>query len=158
MLYCWLWRRAMNYDYSFRSWKWKEVDYCLEPLKGVAALPTLWFQSSETYLGLLTFMTRRQFFSCWVAQSCPTLCDPIQWSMPGFPVLHHLPELTKTHVQWVSDAIQPSCPVSPFCLCLQSFHHQGLFWWVESSHQVAKVLELQLQHQSFQWIFRNDFL
>ena len=52
----------MNYDYSFRSWKWKEVDYCLEPLKGVAALPTLWFQSSETYLGLLTFMTRRQFF------------------------------------------------------------------------------------------------
>ena len=94
-----------------------------------------------------------------VAQSCPTLCDPMDCSTPGFPVHHQLPELAQTHVHWVSDAIQPSHPLSS--LSPPAFNlsqHQGLFQWVSSSHQVAKVLELQLQHQSFQWIFRTDFL
>ena len=90
-----------------------------------------------------------------VIQSCPTLYDPIDCSMPGFPVYHQLPELAQTHVHGVSDAIQPSHPLSsPSPPALNVSQHQGLFQWVSPSHQVAKVLEFQLQHQSFQWIFR----
>ena len=94
-----------------------------------------------------------------VAQSCPTLCDPINHSMPGLPVHHQLLESTQTHVHRVSDAIQPSYPLlscSPPALNLSQ--HQGLFKWVSSLHQVAKVLEFQLQHQSFQWTPRTDLL
>ena len=92
---------------------------------------------------------------CSVTKSCPTLYNPMDCSTPGFPVLPCLPEFAQTHVHWVNDAIQPSHPLSPpsppaFSL----YQHQGLFQRVDSSHQVAKVLELQLQHQSFQWIFR----
>ena len=94
-----------------------------------------------------------------VAQSCPTLCNPMNCSMPGLPVHHQLPEFTQTHVHWVSDAIQPSHPLSsPFPPALNLSQHQGLFQWVSSPHQVAEVLEFQLQHQSFQWISRTDFL
>ena len=79
-------------------------------------------------------------------------------STPGFPVHHQLPEHTQTHVHWVADAIQPSHPLlSPFPPAFNLFQLQGLFKWVSSLHQVAKVLEFQLQHQSFQWIFRTDF-
>ena len=90
----------------------------------------------------------------WLFATPCTAC-----STPGFPVLHQLPDLAETQVHQVSDAIQPS-----HCL---SFHsppafslsqHQGLFQWVSSLYQVAKVLEFQLQHQFFQWIFRTDFL
>ena len=71
-------------------------------------------------------------------------------SKPGFPVLHYLPEFALIHVHWVSDAIQPSHPLSPSSpSALNLSHHQGLFQWVGSSYQVAKALELQLQHQSF---------
>ena len=80
-----------------------------------------------------------------VAQLCLTLCDP----MPGLPVYHQLPESTQTHVHWIRDAIQPSHPLLPSSPALNLSQHQGLFEWVSSSHQVAKVLELQLQHQSF---------
>ena len=93
-----------------------------------------------------------------VTQLCPTLCDPIDCSISGFPVHHHLLELAQTHVHEVSDAIQPSHPLSS--LSPPAFNlpqHQGLFQWVSSLPQVAKVLELRLQHQSFQWIFRTDF-
>ena len=76
-----------------------------------------------------------------VSQLCPTLCDPMNHSMPGFPVHHQLPESTQTHVHWVGDAIQPSHPlVSPSPPALNLSHHQGLFKWVSSSHQVAKTL------------------
>ena len=94
-----------------------------------------------------------------VAQSCPTLCNPLDCSTPGFPVLHQLPELTQIHVHRVTNAIQPPHPLSsssPPAFNLSQ--HQGHFKWVSSSHQVAKVLEFQLQHQSFQWTFRADFL
>ena len=78
---------------------------------------------------------------------------------PGFPVHHQLPELVQTHVHWVSDAIQPSHSLSsPSAPAFNLSQHQGLFQWVSSSNQVAKILELQLQHQSFQWIFRTDLL
>ena len=79
--------------------------------------------------------------------------------MPGFPVHHQLLKLTKTHVHWVSDAIQSSCPpLSPYRPALNLSQNQGLFQWVISSYQVSKVLEFQLQHQPFQWIFRIDRL
>jgi len=93
-----------------------------------------------------------------VTQLCPTLCDPMNCSTPGFPVHHQLSEFTQTHVHWVSDAIQPSHPLSSPSSAFNLSQHQGLFKWVSSSHQVAKVLEFQLQHQSFQWILRTDFL
>ena len=80
-------------------------------------------------------------------------------SMPGFPVLHYLLEFAQTHISWIGDTIQPSHPLSPPSpSAINLSQHQGLFQWVSSSQQVAKVLELQLQHQSFQWIFRVDFL
>ena len=83
--------------------------------------------------------------------SCVWLCHPMDCSMPGFPVHHQLPELTQTHVYWVGDANQPSHPLSsPSPLAFNLFQHQGLFQWVNFSHQVAKVLEFQLEHQSFQ--------
>ena len=77
----------------------------------------------------------------------------------SFPVLHHLLEFAQTHVHCVSDAIQlshPLSPPSPFALNLS--WHNSLFWWVGSWYQVVKVLELELQHQSFQWILRVDLL
>ena len=94
-----------------------------------------------------------------VAQWYPTLCDPMNSSMPGLPVHHQLLESTQTCVHWVSDAIQPSHPLSCHSFpALNLSQHQGLFQWVSSSHQVAKVLEFQLQHQSFQWRPRTDLL
>ena len=94
-----------------------------------------------------------------VAQLCPTLCDPMDCSMPGFPIHHQLPELTQAHVHWVSDAIHLSHPLlSPSPPAFNLSQDQGLFKWVSSSHHVSKVLEFQLQPQSFQWIFRTDFL
>ena len=94
-----------------------------------------------------------------VAQSCPTLCDPMNCSMPGLPVHHQLLESTQTHVHWVGDAIQPSHPLSsPSPPALNLSQHQSLFQWVSSLHQVAKVLTFQLQHQSFQWTSRTGLL
>ena len=85
-----------------------------------------------------------------VTQLCPTLCNPMNRSMPGLPVHYQLPESTQTHVHRVGDAIQPSHPLSsPSPPALHLSQHQGLFKWVSFSHQVAKVLEFQLQHQSF---------
>ena len=77
-------------------------------------------------------------------------------SMAGFPVHHQLPELTQTHVHRVGNAIQPSHPLSSPSPAFNLSQHQGLFQWVSSLHQVVKVLEFQLQHQSFQWIFRTE--
>ena len=95
----------------------------------------------------------------YIHQLCPTLCDPVDCSMPGFPVYHQLMELAQTHVHCFSDAIQTSHPLlTPSPPTFNLSQHQGLFQWVSSLHQVAKVLEFQLQHQSFQWIFRTDFL
>ena len=113
---------------------------------------------SRSFLPLLIFagvsispphltLSSVQFSS--VTQSCPTLCDPMDGSTPGLPVHRQLPEFTQTHVHPGGDAIQPSHPLSsPSPLTFNLSQHQGLFQWVSSSHQVAKVLEFQLQHQS----------
>ena len=88
--------------------------------------------------------------SLWPHMDCST---------PGLPVHHQLPEFTQTYVHWVGDAIQPSYLLSfPSPLAFNLSQHESPFQWVSSSHQVAKVLEFQLQHQSFQWTFRTDFL
>ena len=94
-----------------------------------------------------------------VAQSCPTLCDPMNCNIPGLPVHHQLPEFTQTHVHRVSDAIQPSHPLSsPSHPAPNPSQHQGLFQWINSSHEVAKVLGFQLYHHSFQRNPRADLL
>ena len=93
---------------------------------------------------------------CSVSQWCPTLCDPGDCSTLGFPVLLCLLEFAQTHVHWVGDAIQPTDPLSPsFPPALNLSQHNDLFQWVSSLHQLVKVLELQ--HQSFWWIFRVGF-
>ena len=99
-----------------------------------------------------------------IAWLCPTLCDPMSHSTPGLPVHHQLPEFTQTHVHRVGDAIHPSHPLSPPSPpALNLFQHQGHLKWIRSLHEVAKLLEFQLQHQSFQWtprtgLFRMDCL
>ena len=90
---------------------------------------------------------------------CPTICNLVNRSMPGLPVHHQLPEFTQTHMHWVGDAIQPSHPLSsPTPPAPNPSQHQGLFQWVNSFHEVAKVLEFQPQHQSFQWTPRTGLL
>ena len=113
------------------------------------------FQQIDAKLSSL--ITTIQFSS--VTQSCITLCNPREHSMPGFPVHHQLLGFTQNHVHWLSDAIQSSHPLSsPSPPTFNLSQHQGLFKWVSSWHEVAKVLEFQLQHQSLQWIFRTDLL
>ena len=93
-----------------------------------------------------------------VTQSCLTLCDPMDCSTPGLPIHHQLPELVQTHGHRLGDAIQPSHPLSsPSPPAFSLFQHQGLFQWVSSLYQVAKILEFQL-HQSFRWTPRTDLL
>ena len=98
--------------------------------------------NSLTMGRLLDTWSMSQFSS--VAQSCPTLCNPMNRSMPGLPVHHQLPEFTQTHVHQVSDAIQPSHPLSSPSPAPNPSQHQSLFQWVNSLHKVAKVLEFQL--------------
>ena len=104
----------------------------------------------------------KMFSDCTIFSSVQSLsrvqlCDLINHSSPGLPVHHQLPESTQTHVHWVGDAIQPSHPLSsPSPPAINLSQHQGLFKWVSSLHQVTKVLEFQLQHQSFQWTSKID--
>ena len=102
-------------------------------------------------------LTSVQFSS--VAQSCPTLCKPMNRSKPGLPIHQKLPEFTQTHAHQVGDAIQPSYPLSsPSAPGPNPSQDQSLFQWVNSSHEVAKVLEFQLQCQSYQWTSKTYLL
>ena len=131
-------------------------------LSGKKYLPFLQRKDTSLYLktkGMLKRIWTNQFSS--VAQSCPALCEPMNRSTPGLPVYHQLPEFTQTHVHQVGDAIQPSYVLSsPSPPDPNPSQHQGLLQPVNSSHEVAKVLEFQLQHQSFQGLisFRMDWL
>ena len=106
-----------------------------------------------------TISAARTFCCCSINKSSQALFHLMKSSTPDSPVLHCLVEFAQNHVHWFGDSIQPSHPLStPSPPALSLSQHQGLFQWVDPSCQVAKVLELQLQHQSFQWPFRVDFL
>ena len=139
-------RLSASITFNRRTW-WELIDNaCL-----VGLMPKKPFKRSFIFFfsNYLFISNSVQFSS--VAQSGPTLCNPINCSTPGLPAHHQLPQLTQTHVHRVGDAIQPSHPLSsPSPPALSLSQHQGLFQSVSSSHQVAKVLEFQLQHQSFQ--------
>ena len=98
-----------------------------------------------------------QYCCCSVAKLCPTLCNPTDCNTAGFSVLYHFLEFAHTYFHWVDDAIQPSHPLLPPST-LSLFQLQGLFKWISSLHQAAKILEIQHQHQLFQWMFRVAFL
>ena len=100
--------------------------------------------------------SRLQFSS--VTQSCPTLCNPMNRSTPGLPVHHQLPEFTQTHVHRVGGAIQPSHPLSSPSPPAPNPSSIRVFFNESTLHEVAKVLEFQLQHQSFQWTPRTNLL
>ena len=129
-------------------------------------MPQIGHQGSPFWINKLWYIYTMgysvQFSS--VAQSCPTLCDPMNCSTPGLPVHHQLLEFTQTHVHQVGDAIQSSHPLSsPFPPDPNPSQHHSLYQWVNSSHEVAKVLEFQLQHHSFKEhpaliSFRTDWL
>ena len=121
-----------------------------------AHIDWLWKNVKRYFSQMLTKKIQR--FSSVQLLSCVWLCDPMDCSTPGLPVYHQLPETTQSHVHWGGDDVQPSHSLSSPSPAFNSSQHQGLFKWVSSSHQVAKVWEFQLQHQSFQWIFRTDFL
>ena len=124
----------------------------------------VWYLWNDILLLLFSFPSenvwdRAPFHHCSVAKSGPTLHDPMNCSTPDWTVLHQLLDLAQIHVHWVADIIQPSHPLSPPSPpALSLSQHQSLFQWVSSLHQVAKVLELQLQLQSFQWIFRTGLI
>ena len=121
-------------------------------LEIINLLGFLWICSFWTchVKGITQYVASVSCYCCLDTKLCLTLCDPRNCSMLGFPILHYLPEFAKTHVHWVGDTIQPSHPLSsPSPPAFNLSQHQGLFQWVGSSHQVAKVSELQLQHQSF---------
>ena len=114
--------------------------------------------SSSLYLLKKNFQKVDIFVVVVQSLSCLTVCNPTDCSMPGFPVLHHLLDLAQAHMHWVGDAIQLFHPLSPLSPALSVSQHRGLFQWIGSWHQMVKVLEFQLQHLSFQWIFRIGFL
>ena len=131
--------------------------FILPPLRAIPSCP----HQTEVAQIFRRKNWKRHLVNCWsyysVIKSCLALCDSMDCSTPGLPVFHCLLEFAQTHVHQVGDTIQPSHPLpSPSPPAFNLSQHQGLFQWVSSSHQVAKVLELQ--HQSFQWIFRVDFL
>ena len=133
-----------------------------EPLITSESVKDSWFGGApwtmHVHLLVASLHTDFSWLFKLLCQLCLTLSDPMYCSTPGFPVLHHVPEFAETHVHWIGAVIQPSHPLSsPSPSAFSLSQHQGLFQWVDSSHQVAKVLELQLQHQSFQWIFRVNF-
>ena len=117
--------------------------------------PYFWVHIHLVFLGL-----DRMILFVIIVQSLSRvqLFDPMNSSMPGFPVLHYLLEFAQTHIHWINDVIQPSHPLSLFSSCPHSFPALGSFPMSQLFASGGQILELQLQHQSFQWIFRVDFL
>ena len=131
----------------FTSWVTREAQINLDSIlksKDITLLTKVLIIKATVFL---VVMYRYELFSHSVVSNS---CDPMDCSIPGFPALHYLPVFAQTHIHWVGDAIQPSHSLSsPSPPAFNLSQHQSLFQWISSSHQVAKVLELQLQHQSF---------
>ena len=145
------------YDFNIKKhcWTCRLCRFCLEFDLHVIII----WNNGKIRVGktISTAYDSLQFSS--VAQSCLILWDPMAYSMPGLPVHHQLPEFTQTHVHRVGDIIQPShLLLFPSPPVFNLSQNQRLLQWVNSSHQVAKILEFQLQHQSFQWTPRTDLL
>ena len=120
---------------------------------------TFYFIHDASLLLMLIMGSTTSVHFSSVAQLFPTLCDPMNHNTPGLPVHHQLLEFTQTHVYWVGNTIQPSHPLSsPSPPTSNPSQHQGLFQWLNSLHEVAKVLEFQLQHHSLQRNSRADLL
>ena len=132
---------AFPNQWNQNLWGWIKASACLKLRDDFHAQPSLRITALHGLITLLMQLPLYVFYQfSSVTQSCPTLCDPMNHSMPGLPVHHQLPEFTQTHVHWVGDAIQPSpSPPAP-----NPSQNQGLFQWVSSSHEVVKVLEFQL--------------
>ena len=153
------WGKGRNSDRLF-SWTPKslQVVTAAMKLKDACSLKEKLWQTSQHIKKWSHHFANKDPYQ-FSPQLCLTLCNPMNRSTQGFPIYRQLTESTQTHVHWIGDAIQPSHPLlSPSPPALNLFQHQGLFKWVSSSYQVAKVLEFQLQHQSFQWTLRTDFL
>ena len=155
-----LWRTQFKFQSDMhlcrRITQKKEENIFLTPRK-CPCVPSLLMPLLPSRNQLCFLIQRIQFSS--VYQSCPILCNPMDCSTPGFPGHHQLPELAQTHVQRVCDAIQPSHPLSsPSPPTFNHSQNQSLFQWISSSHQVAKVLVFQPQHQYFQWILNIHWL
>ena len=163
----------------FKTEKWKESSYLapnfFRPLANPHMLPVMylyvifpmlppWEMSQKILCATKVTENRNSSCSefvvqsCSVTKSCLTLRSPMDCSTPGLPVPHHLLEFAQVHIHWVGCHPTISSSVAPFSSCPQSFPVSESFPMSRSSHQVAKVLELQLQHQSFQWVFRVDLL
>ena len=170
------WPRGTSMGFSMQEY-WSGLPFLLQGMTGNFFKSSFWsviffYSMQQQTISWLWYVTRSGFYVTtsnehlcgWtekklqstsqgqvqftsVAQSCPTLCDPMDCSTPGFPDHHQLPELLQSHVNRVGNAIQPSHPLSSPCPpAFNLSNHQDLFQWVSSSHQVAKVLEIQLQH------------
>ena len=141
--------RASIQDTNILSWRtvWEQLSPFSRTSEVFKCPNRVWAPKMFTWISLtvgICLYILGQAVHPVLAQSCPTLRDPMDCSTPGLPVHHQLPELAQTHVHWIGDAIQPSHPLSSPSPALNLSQHQGLFKWVSSSHQVAKVLELQL--------------
>ena len=166
-----LWKvsHSINFPYCFLKTSTDHIQRTLKTtgIRGSRSSP---FMFTQTCLGQALDLAAEEFEP--TAQSKASVISvqfshsvmfdslwPHERIMPGLPVHHQLPEFTQTHVHWVGDAIQPSHPLSsPSPLAPNPSQHQSLFQWVNSSHEVAKVLEFQLQHHSFQRTPRADLL
>ena len=134
----WCWRRLLRVPWTAR----RSNQSILKEVSPMCSLEGMMLKLKHHY-SWISQDPLVQFSS--LTQSCLTLCDPTDFSTPGLPVHHQLPEFTQTHVHRVSDAIQPSHPLlSPSFSAPNPSQNQGLFQWVNSSHEVAKVLEFQL--------------
>ena len=153
-LVCRDWRTSLTSNLpTGQPWPWQRI----RSLKFLWGMNFMGRSTLTAWTLLATVFSSVQF--SLVTQSCQTVCDPTNHSVPGLPVHQQLLESTQSHVHCVSDAIQPSHPLSsPSPPALNLFQHKGLFKQVSSPHQVAKVLEFQLQHQSLQWTPRTDLL
>ena len=127
---------------SLTRWKWVWVDS--GSWWWIGRPGVLWIMGSQRVKhDWVTELNWTNQYCCSITNLCPTLCNPIDCSLPGFPILHNLLEFAQTHVHWVGDAIHPSHPLSsPSLPAFDLTQHQSLFQWVSSSHKVAKVLEL----------------
>ena len=141
-------KRFLFFFFSLKYFHWcKNLEKNRTTIKNKQTYKSILVRSVHCFSSVQLLSCVRIFATPWTAACL------------GLPVHHQLPEFTQTHVHWVSDTIQQSHPLSSLSPpAFNLFQHQGLFKWVSSSHQVAKVLEFQLQHQSFQWIFRTDLL